>query len=105
MIQADETPVLVNRDGRKAGAKSYMWAYRSGHMYKDRHDDTVIDLVARSKKTAEDKEYELQEIAEDLYVYSTAAFVGENASGKTTAIELLDCCYSILGEFRLNNKH
>lgn len=36
VIQADETPVLVNRDGRKAGAKSYMWVYRSGHMYKDR---------------------------------------------------------------------
>lgn len=36
VIQADETPVLVNRDGREAGAKSYMWVYRSGHMYKDR---------------------------------------------------------------------
>ena len=31
VIQADETPVLVNRDGRKAGAKSYMWVYRTGH--------------------------------------------------------------------------
>lgn len=36
VIQADETPVLVNRDGRKAGIKSYMWVYRSGHMYKDK---------------------------------------------------------------------
>lgn len=35
VIQADETPVLVNRDGRPAGAKSYMWVYRSGHMYED----------------------------------------------------------------------
>lgn len=35
VIQADETPVLVNRDGRKAGSKSYMWVYRSGHMYQD----------------------------------------------------------------------
>ena len=24
VIQADETPVLVNRDGRPAGSKSYM---------------------------------------------------------------------------------
>ena len=32
MIQADETPVLVNKDGRKAGSKSYMWVYRSGYM-------------------------------------------------------------------------
>ncbi len=30
VIQADETPVLVNKDGRKAGSKSYMWVYRTG---------------------------------------------------------------------------
>ena len=36
VIQADETPVLVNRDGRKAGSKSYMWVYRSGHLYKEK---------------------------------------------------------------------
>ena len=36
VIQADETPVLVNRDGRPAGSKSYMWVYRSGHLYKDK---------------------------------------------------------------------
>ena len=36
VIQADETPVLVNRDGRPAGSKSYMWVYRSGHMCEDK---------------------------------------------------------------------
>ena len=36
VIQADETPVLVNHDGRKAGSKSWMWGYRSGHLYQDR---------------------------------------------------------------------
>ena len=36
VIQADETPVLVNRDGRSAGSKSYMWVYRSGHMYPEK---------------------------------------------------------------------
>lgn len=36
VIQADETPVLVNHDGRSAGATSYMWVYRSGHLYADR---------------------------------------------------------------------
>lgn len=30
VIHADETPVEVNRDGRPAGSKSYMWVYRSG---------------------------------------------------------------------------
>ena len=36
VLQADETPLLVNKDDRPAGSKSYMWVYRTGHMYKDR---------------------------------------------------------------------
>ena len=36
VIQADETPVLVNKDGRPAGSKSYMWVYRSGFLYPER---------------------------------------------------------------------
>ena len=36
VIQADETPVLVNHDGRKAGSKSWMWVNRSGHLYQKR---------------------------------------------------------------------
>lgn len=31
--QADETLVLVSKDGRSAGSKSYMWVYRTGKMY------------------------------------------------------------------------
>lgn len=73
--------------------------------FKNLQDNTDINLVAQSKKTSEDKEYELVNIAEELYVYSTAAFIGKNASGKTTAIDLLDCCYSILGNFSIDNKH
>ena len=33
VLQADETPVLVNKAGRPAGSKSYMWVYRTGRMY------------------------------------------------------------------------
>lgn len=29
VIHCDETPMLVTKDGRKAGSKSYMWVYRS----------------------------------------------------------------------------
>ena len=35
VLQADETPVLVNKDGREAGSKSYMWVYRTGKMNGD----------------------------------------------------------------------
>lgn len=36
VLQADETPVLVNKDGRPAGTKSFMWVYRTGRMCTDR---------------------------------------------------------------------
>ena len=72
--------------------------------FKNCSNEFEIDLVAKSKKTSEDKEYELQKIADGLYVYNTVAFVGKNASGKTSAVELLDACYSILGDFRLEAK-
>ena len=73
--------------------------------YKNCCEDFTVDLVAKSKKTSEDKEYELQEIADGLYVFNTVAFIGKNASVKTSAIELMESCYSILSEFRLEDKH
>ena len=79
--------------------------YVKAKNFKNCIEGYTIDLVAKSRKTAEDKEYELQEIAPDLYVYNTMAFIGKNASGKTSALELLDACYSILGDFRLEDKH
>lgn len=72
--------------------------------FKNCADGFEIDFVARARKTSEDKEYELQEIAEDLFVYNTVAVVGKNASGKTSALELLDWCYDILGLFQLKGK-
>jgi transposase len=33
ILHADETPVLVNKDGRPAGSKSYMWVYRTGQYH------------------------------------------------------------------------
>ena len=73
--------------------------------FKNLHPDCVIDFTAKSKKTTEDKEYELQEIADDLFVFNTVAFIGKNASGKTSLLDLLDCVYSILSDFSLENKN
>ena len=36
VIQADETPLLVNKDSRPTGSKSYMWIYRTGKYQTDR---------------------------------------------------------------------
>ena len=60
--------------------------YVKAKNFKNCIEGFTIDLVAKSRKTAEDKEYELQEIAPDLYVYNTMAFIGKNASGKTSAL-------------------
>ena len=42
VIQGDETTVNVAKDGRKAGAKSYMWVYRTGE-YDKRHPIILYD--------------------------------------------------------------
>nr|WP_054743276.1 transposase [Cellulosilyticum ruminicola] len=49
VIQADETPVLVNKDGRSAGAKSYMWVYRTGKMY-----DAALQQISAIYKIEEE---------------------------------------------------
>lgn len=35
VLQADETPVKVSKDGRPANSNSYMWVYRTGKYYKE----------------------------------------------------------------------
>ena len=37
VIHADETPVMVTKDGREGMHKNYMWVYRSGTMCKAKH--------------------------------------------------------------------
>ena len=78
--------------------------YIKANGFKNLKDDCIIDFVAKSKKSTEDKEYELQEIAEGLFLYNATAFIGKNASGKTTVLDLLDCAYSILGDYSLEDK-
>ncbi len=73
--------------------------------FKNCKDNFYIDFLPKSRIYSQDKEYELQEIKENLYRFNTLAIVGKNASGKTTALDLLDCCYSILGNFRVENKN
>lgn len=73
--------------------------------FKNLADDVEIDFVAKARKTSEDKEYELHEIADNLYVYTTMAFVGKNASGKTTALDLLKVAYDILSGFRADTDY
>ena len=48
VVHADETPVLVNRDGRPAGSKSYMWVYRSGEL--EEHPFALYDFHTGRKK-------------------------------------------------------
>lgn len=57
--------------------------------FKNCSDEFEIDFVARSKKTSEDKEYELQEIADELYVHNTIAVVGKMLLEKLQQLSFL----------------
>jgi len=64
--------------------------------------DFTISFIPVGNKTVADKEFELQEIDEDLYVFTTLGIIGKNASGKTTAVELLSIIYDIFSNYRIN---
>jgi len=64
--------------------------------------DFTISFIPTGNKTAEDKEFELQEIADNLYVFNTIGIIGKNASGKTTTVELLSIIYDIFSNYRIN---
>lgn len=55
LIQADETPVVVNHDGRPAGSKSYMWVYRSGYMYPEKQ--IVLYEYQRTRNASHPREF------------------------------------------------
>lgn len=66
-------------------------------------DDFTISFMPIGNKTMADKEFELQEIAEDLYVFNTLGIIGKNASGKTTVVELLSVVYDIFSNYRIKS--
>lgn len=55
VIQADETPVLVNRDGRLAGSQSYMWVYRSGYLYTEQQ--IILYEYQKTRNASHPKEF------------------------------------------------
>lgn len=63
----------------------------------------TISFVPEANKTLEDKEFELHEIDQNLFVYTTVGIIGKNASGKTTVIELLGLVYDIFSFFRVKD--
>ena len=69
--------------------------------YKLCENNFNICFTPLANKSEEDKEYELSEIADNLYVFNTISIVGKNASGKTTSIEVLSIAYDILSNFKI----
>lgn len=66
-------------------------------------DNFTISFVPEANKTEYDKEFELIEIADDLFVFSTVGIVGKNASGKTSVVDLLGLVYDIFSSFRVSS--
>lgn len=63
--------------------------------------DFTLSFVPEANKTQDDKEFELHEIDENLFVYTTLGIIGKNASGKTTVVDLLSLVYDIFSFFRV----
>ena len=55
VLQADETPVMVSKDGRPANSKSYMWVYRTGKIYED--TPIVLYEYQRTRKADHPQEF------------------------------------------------
>lgn len=55
VLQADETPVLVSKDGRPANSKSYMWIYRTGKNYTD--TPIILYEYQRTRKADHPEEF------------------------------------------------
>lgn len=55
VLHADETPVKVSKDGRKAGANSYMWVYRTGGY--STQNPVVLYQYQRTRKKDHPREF------------------------------------------------
>ncbi len=55
VIQADETPVEVAKDGRPAGTKSWMWVYRTGE--RDRDQTIVLYDYWKTRNASHPREF------------------------------------------------
>jgi transposase len=55
VLQADETPLLVNKDGRPAGSKSYMWVYRTS-LY-DKEKPIVLYDYQRTRNASHPRDF------------------------------------------------
>lgn len=66
-------------------------------------DNFTISFVPSANKTNDDKEFELNEIDDNLFTFTTLGIIGKNASGKTSAVDLLALVYDIFSSFRVKS--
>lgn len=59
-------------------------------------DNFELDLTTKTKVYQKDKEHEVFEVNKSLYLFRSMAFVGKNASGKSTVLTLLRNIYVFL---------
>ena len=71
--------------------------------YKLLDDNFSLEFIPKGRKNIEDKEFELNQIDDNLYTFATMAVIGKNASGKTTTLEALAIAYDILSNFKIKH--
>ena len=86
VIQCDETPVNVSKDGRPAGSKSYMWVYRTS----ERMNRPPIVLYDYEKTRHSDRPYEF--LKEFNGYLMCDGFSGYEALGhKKPGLKIVNC--------------
>jgi len=73
--------------------------------YKIFDEEIVLDFVPQNPKHEIDKQYELLEITDNLFVHNTIGIVGKNATGKTMLCDFLYLVYDILSTARVNHSY
>jgi AAA15 family ATPase/GTPase len=69
--------------------------------YKLLEDDFTLDFLSKARVSANDKEDEIIELLENLYMPTTTVFTGRNASGKSTVLSLLGFVNELLYRGRI----
>ena len=77
VIQADETPVRVDKDGRKAGSKSWMWVYHSGYLHPERQ---IILYEYQKTRNASHPRNFLKDYHQSKLLHTDQSFVSQYLS-------------------------
>ena len=86
IIEADETPVQINKDGRRTGAKSYMWVYRTNVF-------CPIHIVLYDAQKTREAEHAIEFLESFTGIVVCDGFIGYDCLSKQNENVILQRCW------------